>query len=86
MFAHRYDPFVYRIEHRGFALLLIGAVIGENATHAVKLFPGRKHLGFLQTKILKSIFVSDHIDGILQDGLDGKAGKLVFIFGQQPAL
>ena len=86
VFAHRHDPFIYGIEHRGLALLLIGAIVGENATHAVKLLPGRKHLGILQTKIFKGVLVGDHINGILQDSLDGKAGELVFIFGQQSAL
>ena len=85
MLAQCYNPLGDRQHLCGSALFLVGAVVGHNAIGSVKGFLGKTDICMPLCEVPVSILIRHHINRILQNVLDGKAGKVFASLGFDPA-
>ena len=70
------DPFTWRQVFGGLSFFLVRAVIGHNTMNAVKSTYVRKQIRINFHKIVISVLVSNNIDRILQNRLNGKTSEI----------
>lgn len=82
--AHGHDPFLHGADLVRLAGALEGAVVSHDSVRTVKIVFFRKQVNMVFRQISIGCLVSDHIDRIGQNALDGKAGKILASFGGIP--
>ena len=75
------DPLIDREKLRCSSLFLVCTIIRHDAAAAIKGFLGEADFRFPFHEIIIGIFIRNHINGILQNRLDRKAGEVLSLLG-----
>ena len=81
MLTNSNNPLADRKKLCSSSLFLVRAVVGHDTAASVKCFLGEENLRFLFHEVVVGIFVCNHVDRVLQDGLNRKAGEVLSLLG-----